>query len=156
MRKMRIIIAASVCFLFVSVIATASGYRTGFNDYQIEAVENVNLGKDIDKVWNLSYNGSDKPVTVVKRNTSDGVAYVVNNPFFEVCYTNSAKGFGVKTVKRAWSSVPREICSVVLNADEMKKQGIITPNRVDDEQALGLIANYLPELLNENYTHLLN
>jgi len=62
----------------------------------------------------------------------------------------------VKKVKKSWSSVPLEICSAVLNAEEMKKQGIITPNGVDDEKALGLIASYLPQLLNENYTHLLN
>jgi hypothetical protein len=156
MKKMNFFIAAAACFLFVSVNAIASGYRSGFNDYQIEAVENLNLGKSIDKVWSLTYNGSEKPVTVLKRTTSDGFAYVVNNPFFEVSYTTTAKGFGVKTVKRSWSSVPREICSAVLNAEEMKKQEIITPNQVDDEKALGLIANYLPQLLNENYTHLLN
>jgi hypothetical protein len=38
----------------------------------------------------------------------------------------------------------------------MKNQQIITPNKVDDEKALGLIASYLPDLLNDGYTHLLN
>lgn len=144
------------CFLIASVSVHATGYRSEFNHYEIKVVDNLNLGKDVEKVWNLSYNDSDKSVTVVKRNTSEGAVYLVNSKFFEVCYANTSKGFGTRTIKRAWSSVPAQINDVVINPVEVKKQQILTPEKVDDEKALGLIASYLPGLLNDEYTHLLN
>ena len=145
-----------ICFLFVNFQTNASGLRVGFSDYKIEAVDNLNPAKNVEKAWNLTYNDSNKPVTVVKRINSDGVYYVVNTEFFEVCYACTSKGFGVGTVKKSWSCVPYEINHVVLNPVELKRQKLITPGKIDDEKALGLIASYLPYLLNDEYTHLLN
>jgi len=156
MKKLKMFSVGVVCFLFAAVSVNATGYRTGFNDYQIEEVENLNLGKSVEKVWTLTYSGSENPVTVIKRNTSDGAVYVVNSKFFEVCYASSSKGFGTRMLKKSWSSVPPQINDVVINPEEIKKQQIITPNKIDDGQALGLIASYLPGLLNDQYTHLLN
>jgi hypothetical protein len=59
-------------------------------------------------------------------------------------------------MKKSWRNVPKQISDAVLNQEEVKKQAIITPNKVDDETALGLIAGFLPQLINEGYTHLLN
>lgn len=156
MKELKMFSAFVVCFLFVLVNVNAVGYRTGFNDYEIEEVENLNLGKSVEKVWTLTYNGSETPVTVIKRNSLDGTVYQVNSKFFEVCYASTSKGFGARTLKRSWSSVPPQINNVVINFEAIKKQQIITPNKIDDGQALGLIASYLPGLLNDQYTHLLN
>jgi hypothetical protein len=156
MKRFKLFSVCVVCFLFVAVTANATGYRTGFNDYEIEEVENLNLGKSVEKVWTLTYNGSETPVTVIKRNISDGAVYVVNSRFFEVCYASTSKGFGTRTLKKSWSSVPPQINNVVINFEEIKNQQIITPKKIDDGQALGLIASYLPGLLNDQYTHLLN
>jgi hypothetical protein len=59
-------------------------------------------------------------------------------------------------MKSTWSSVPRKITKAVISREGLEKQRILTPNKVDDEKALGLIASYLPELINDGYTHLLN
>ncbi len=81
---------------------------------------------------------------------------MVRNDFFEVCYAITSKGFGAKKVRTSWSTVPRQINSVVLNKEQLKRQEVISPNKVNDETALGLIANFLPDLINDEYTHLLN
>jgi hypothetical protein len=156
MKKLMMFNVLVACFLVVSFAVHATGYRTEFSDYEIKAVENLNPGKNVEKVWNLTYNGSDKSVTVVKRKTSEGAFYLVNSKFFEVGYASTSKGFGTRAIKRAWSSVPYQINEVVINPEQLKKQTVITPGKVDDEKALGLIASYLPELLNDEYTHLLN
>ena len=49
-----------------------------------------------------------------------------------------------------------QISEAVINQNEIKKQQVILPGQVDDETALGLIASYLPNLLNDDYKHLLN
>lgn len=156
MKELKVIVAAMICMMIVIGQANAVVTKKGFNKYEIAAVENSSMGSNVEKAWNLKYEGSSNSVTVVKRTTSEGDAYVVSSKFFEVCYVSSAKGFGTKVVKKSWSTVPAQINQAVINADELKKQAIITQGRVDDEKALGLIASYLPSLLNDSYIHLLN
>ncbi len=156
MKKCKMITAFVICFLMVSVYAKAAESNKDFNKFEIAVVDDNDLGKDVEKVWNLTYEGSENPITVTKRKTTDGSAYIVNSRNFEVCYLSSPKGFGARTVKRAWSNVPPQINNAVLNAEELRKQQILTPLKVDDEKALGLIASYLPSLFNDQYIHLLN
>lgn len=156
MKNFKITTVIAVCFIIASAYAGAVETNKGIRNYEIDAVENVQMGKNVEKVWTLTYKGSENPVTVIKRSTLDGTFYVVNSKFFEVCYLASSNGFGARSVKKAWSNVPRQINSVVLNSDEIKRQQTLTPGKVDDEKALGLIASYLPGLLNSNYEHLLN
>jgi len=156
MKKLKVLVLLFMCVFILSIHAEAAGIRKGFNKYAIEEVENLNMGLNVERAWNLKYEGSEKGVVVVKRTTSDGCAYVVSSRFFEVCYITSDKGFGTKAVKKSWSTVPSQINNAVLNADELKKQTVITQSKPDDEKALGLIASFLPSLLNENYIHLLN
>ena len=156
MKKLRILSVLAVCLFVVSITANATGLRTEFNRYEISTVEDLYVGKNIKAIWTLSYSNNEVPVTVVKRKTFDGVEYVVSSEFFEVSYASTANGFGTKAVRNSWSNVPKKINKAVINQDEMKNQQIITPNKVDDEKALGLIACYLPDLINDGYTHLLN
>ena len=156
MKRLSILTILVVCFFVVSTTVNATGLRRGFNNYQITTVDDLYVGKNVKAIWKLSYSNTEIPVTVVKRKTSDGAEYVVRSKFFEVSYAVTANGFGAKVVRRVWSDVPRNISRAVLNQEQMKRQQIITPNKVDDELALGLIASYLPELLNDGYTHLLN
>ena len=157
MKKLSIVSVVVICLLVASSSAFATGLRTEFKDYEIEEVDNLYLGKKVEKVWSLSYSSSEKPITVVKRNTTDGTCYVVHAEHFDVCYGNSSFGFGAKEARNSWCSVPKRITKAVINSQQLRSQQILTPNKIaEDEKALGLIASYLPDLLNDNYTHLLN
>lgn len=156
MKKLNVLSILVVCLFFVSVSASAVGWKKEFKDYEISEVEDLYLGKRVKAIWTLSYSNQEVPVTVVKRKTTEGVEYVVNSKFFEVSYASTARGFGVKKVRNSWSNVSKNISRAVISQDEMKKQSVITPKRVTDKEALGLIASYLPDLINEGYTHLLN
>jgi len=143
-----------LCFAVTTVNAKTTG--RDFTKYEITPVDDLHLGTKFEKVWTISYESKKVPVTVVKHKTSDGFDYAVHSEFFEVCYSLTSNGFGVKKMRRSWSKVAPEINWAVLNRSEMERQRILTPNKVDDEMALGLIASYLPSLLNPAYTHLLN
>jgi hypothetical protein len=156
MKRAKLFAASLICMLISISVSQANVYRNGFNDYKIETVENIDLSKDIDKIWNLTYNESDKTVTVVKRHVGDDVFYIVNSKHFEVCYACTTKGFGTSLMKKGWSHVPVQINNAVLNASEFSNQRIITPVKVNDEKALGLIAAYLPNLINDHYLHVIN
>jgi hypothetical protein len=154
--KFKTVSVLAVCLLVVSISASATGLRTEFKAYEISTVDDLYVGKNVNAIWTLSYSAEETPITVVKRTTAGGAEYVVRSKFFEVSYAATAAGFGTKNVRSSWSNVPKKITKAVLNQEEMKRQQVITPNKVDDETALGLIASYLPDLVNDGYTHILN
>ncbi len=156
MRKLSILSVLLVCLFVFSGAANATGLRTEFNHFEISPVNNLYVGKNVQGIWKLSYSNNEIPVTILKRKTIEGAEYIVRSEFFEVSYACSAKGFGVKMVRKSWQNVPRKINKAVLNEGEMCRQQILTPNKPNDKKALGLIASYLPDLLNDGYTHLLN
>ncbi|MCF6332922.1 MAG: hypothetical protein L3J11_06520 [Draconibacterium sp.] len=156
MRKLSLLSVFVVCLFVVPISANATGFRTEFKAYEISVVDNLFVGKNVKAIWTVRYSNEEVPITVVKRKTMEGTEYLVYSKFFEVSYASTASGFGTKEVRRSWSNVPKRISKAVINQEEMKRQRIITPNKVDDEKALGLIASYLPDLINDGYTHLLN
>ncbi len=156
MKKLSFVSVLMLGLFLMSVTVNATGLRTEFSEFEISPVNDLYLGKSVQKVWTLSYSQNEVPVTVVKHKTVEGVEYTVHSEHFEVSYASVATGFGVREVRKSWSNVPKKINNAVLNQTEMKNQQIITPNKVSDEVALGLIASYLPDLLNDGYTHLLN
>ena len=156
MKKLNLLTVLVVCLFLVSVTANATGLRKEFNDYEITTVDDLFVGKKVKAMWTVSYSNVEVPVTVIKRKTMEGVEYVVRSKFFEVSYAVTDTGFGVKELRNSWRTIDKKISKAVICQKEMKNQQIITPNSIDDEKALGLIACYLPELINDGYTHLLN
>lgn len=156
MKNLNFVTALVIGLLFVTTTINARGIRTEFKEYEIASVNDLHLGKNVKAVWTLSYNESETPVTVVKRKTVEGIEYVVQGSHFAISYAATATGFGAKEVRSSWSNVHKRITKAVISKEELAKQQVITPNKVDDKRALGLIAAYLPELINDGYTHLLN
>ena len=156
MKKLSLVSFLIICLFVVSVSAHATGMRNEFRNYEISTVDDIFMSKKIQQVWTISYATNELPVTVMKRTTLEGIEYVVHSKYFDVSYVSTTDGFGAKEVRNSWRHVPKKISNAVLSNDEMKRQEIITPNKIDDEKALGLIASYLPMLVNDDYTHLLN
>jgi|LSQX01.2.fsa_nt_gb hypothetical protein len=155
MKNLRLLFIVVFCLFTASFSANATTLYSELTKYKIVAVDDIAMYKSAEKVWNLTYEGCSNPVVVVKRIVSGDAAYIVRTEYFEVCYCSSAKGFGTRALKRSWSTVPPQLNDAVINQHEVDRQEIITAQRIDDESALELIASYLPELLNENYRHLL-
>ncbi|WP_346863608.1 hypothetical protein [uncultured Draconibacterium sp.] len=156
MKKLNFAIVLLAAFFLVSLTANATGLRTEFKAYEIEELNNLHMGKEVKALWTVSYSANEEPVTIVKRKTLEGVEYVVHSKHFEVSYATTVDGFGAKETRRSWCDVPRKITNAVISKDELARQQVITPNKVDDKMAVGLIASYLPLLVNDGYTHLLN
>lgn len=141
--------------LFACSFSFANQTKKEANEIAIAPVENLYLGKSIEKVWTISYSEREKPVTIALRTVATGKEYIVRSEFFEVIYASDKAGFGVKKIHSSLKEVPTEINASVLNKQQMQDQKIITTNNVSDAYALDLIASYLPELLNDEYKHLI-
>ncbi len=145
-----------VFFFVISYLASAADFQGNSRKYQIKAIEIPDMELSVEKVWNITYDGCETPVTVKKRNLDDGAVYLVSTEYFEVCYSCNQKGFGTGKIKNSWRCIPLEINEAVINSGAVNQQKVITPHPVDDATALDLIASYLPDLLNDQYAHLLN
>lgn len=155
MKKLIICIASLVLYLFAGAPIKAANASKVTNLYVISEVENLNLGKNIDKVWTLSYSEQELPITISLQHSSHGKEYVVRSRFFEVMYASDKAGFGVRKMNNSLKQVPDKINARVLDQEEMARQQVIQSKVLSDEDALDLIASFLPELLNEEYNHLL-
>ena len=152
--KNTMITLVSIATLSLTTISV-SAFNSGTNEFEITPVENLHLGKNIEKVWKLTYFENEKPVTITLNKGKHENEFVVRGEFFEVAYVSSKSGFGVRAVRNSQREVPEAITSSVLNAEQMQKQKILTADQISDEYAMQLIASYLPDLLNENYKHLI-
>lgn len=156
MKRINLLLVWAVVMVFA--VANLNAAETGGDGakFEITPLDDLHLNAHFEKAWSINYGSSKALVTVVKHKTSEGFDYAVHSEFFEVCYSLTSTGFGVKKLKKSLCSVSPEINKLVVNSSEMARQRILTPNKVDDDMALGLIASYLPALLNPAYTHLLN
>lgn len=155
MKKSTIRLAGFVALFFASSFLFANPAGKENNETEITLVENLYLGRSIEKVWTISYSREEKPITIALRSVGNSKEYVVRSEFFEVIYASDNDGFGVRKIHPAIKEVPVKITSSVLNKQQMQCQKILTPNKVSEKYALGLIASYLPDLLNEEYKHLI-
>lgn len=143
-------------FLFaVSFVYAADPATEETNEVEITAVDDLHLGNSIEKLWKLSFSKQEIPVTVALRPLANGMEYVIRSEFFEVIYASDKNGFGVRKMHSSLKGVPDAINLSILNKQQMQQQRILTPHKVSDETALGLITRYLPDLLNEDYKHLI-
>ena len=148
------------CALAVLLFAGTSVYAADpsndeSNAVEVTTVDDLHLGNSIEKLWKISYSKEESPVTIALRKTAKGTEYVVRSEFFEVIYANDKHGFGVRKIHASMKEVPDLINYSVLNKQQMQQQKVLTPNNVSDKYALELITSYLPDLLNENYEHLI-
>lgn len=156
MKKKIIHFSVLTVFLFAASFAHAADPATAeTNEVEITVVEDLHLGHSIEKLWKLSFSKQEAPVTVALRTLANGTEYVVRSEFFEVIYASDKNGFGVRKMHSFLKGVPNEINYSILNEQQMQQQRILTPNKVSDDVALGLISSYLPDLLNEGYKHLI-
>lgn len=146
----------SVFFLLGAMQAEAKLLNNDSAPCQIKEVEVTNEVQNYQRAWSLTYGSENLPVFIFKCTDNSCTSYFVRSEFFEVHYASDKKGFGTRKLKNSMATVPFSITNAVINQDKLKVQEIISPNQVEDEKAVELIASYLPELINENYTHLLN
>ncbi len=127
-----------------------------FSNYTITSVEKQELNDGVECGWILSYGEDCIPVQICKHSNKKNNVYVVRTDYFEVAYISDKKGFGTGNLKSDYRTIPEELTNQVVNYEEVQNQRVITQSEVDDDTALSLIANYLPNLVNSKYQHILN
>jgi len=150
----RVLGRASLVFVFFFVMCLSANpvnAMAALNDsFTITAENSVNSS-----VWNLKYSESENGFKITMLEKNGVKEYSVRSKFFEVAYVLDNNGFGARMIKSGDSQVPGQILEQVINQNELKNQKIISDTQIDNATALNLIASYLPDLINDNYKHLL-
>lgn len=139
------------------VVAVSANAKHIVKDTENFTISTVDINTDnVDASWIVEYSQEANNIEVFKVNTKKGEDYIVRNQFFEVRYTNTDKGFGVRHIKSNQRKVEVTLTDAVINGDAMYQQATLSSQKLTEEKALSYIAGFVPHLLNDNYKHLLN
>jgi hypothetical protein len=139
-------------FIVINLIANFGKAHAATNDgFTITAADN----SENSTVWNLKYSESENSIKITMAEENGEKEYTVRSKFFEVAYVINKNGFGARMVKVGKAQVPSQILDKIINQDALNRQKVISDAQIDNKTALNLIASYLPDLINNNYKHLL-
>ncbi|HNW50320.1 MAG TPA: hypothetical protein PKH79_04505 [Prolixibacteraceae bacterium] len=124
--------------------------QTKFGTYQLTPSSNYTVINDVAyKTWELTYSGSaEKYILFVVQGKDGNCCYNVKGDNFEVRYAVTSDGFGVRMVDPAFSSFSRKQLTKKLNIEQLQSQAVISSGQKSEEEYLGLIACFMPLLLN--------
>lgn len=142
--------------LFVLSLGANASSKISTKDFEINEVEMPTV-ETATKAWDLKFNcNKDVVIRIEKVDGKNGANYVVYSEYFEIAYANQKKGFGAKKVKASLSKVTPYLTEMVLNQNQIDKQAVLSSSPVSEDEALHLIAGFLPELLKAEYKHLIS
>lgn len=151
----RVLGRASLIFAFFIVICLSANpvnaTAAGNNSFTITPAEN----SENSSAWNLKYSESENGFKITMTERNGEKEYTVRSKFFEIAYILDKNGFGARMIKPGKALVASQILDQVINQNELKNQKIISDTQIDNATALNLIASYMPDLINNNYKHLL-
>ncbi len=145
-----------VVFTLISINVWAGNEDSLNSTYKISPDLNFNPTSSFQKSWEIAYGEAKAPVHVFKKETKKGQEYVVRTKYFEVKYVNGSNGFGARMISGSESTVKEALNATVLNAANLKNQECISSEAISEDRVLEMIASYLPDLIKEQYSSILN
>lgn len=105
------------------------------------------------KTYDLSYENSNKPVSigVLCEDELQCKTFIVRCPEFEIEYVCVNHVFGVKKIENRFQELSKEEMELKLNKVSYFSQKVICQNIKSEDELLGLIACYFPNLIREEY-----
>lgn len=132
--------------MFASTQASSKAVLSGktntfLNDYQI-----TQTGENL---YELSYSNSTEKFTIEVCPKEAECCYLVRSNKVEVMYLCNNAGFGLRKMPEKQRQLETsEYCKLV-NCKAFMYQSLISQNKKSTEKALGLIACFFPEVVNE-------
>ncbi len=103
------------------------------------------------KTYELRYENTNDPIIIGLVKEKDCTTFIVRSDEFEIEYTCNKGVFGVKKIESKYQELPKEEMALKLNKVSYYSQRVICQNKKSEDELLGLIACYFPNLINEEY-----
>jgi hypothetical protein len=151
----------TICVTLVSLGASAKikdgqaltgNSLTEFGKYTIMASDApMVINDEVVKTYELMYENTISPVRVGLVKEEKCTTFVVRTDDFEIQYSCNKGVFGVKKIENRFQTLPKEEIDAKLDRVNYFAQRVICTNQKSEEELLGLIACYFPNLVNEEY-----
>lgn len=159
MKTKLIITVLSVLMICIAASAHKKGMMSirGNSDSEFGKYEIVNaetpmvLNNEEVKTFDLRYENVDNPVRIGVIPTKKCINFIVKTDVFEIEYICNKGVFGVKKINSDYASIKKDVNEECLNRAQYFAQRVISQNPKTEEELLGLIACYFPQLINEDY-----
>lgn len=155
------IILFTICMALLSVGASAkikdgktlSGNSlSDFGTYTIVKSENPMVADgQVLETYDLLYENTRHPIRIGVLCEKKCTNFIVRSDEFEAQYACDRGVFGVKKIDKKYQQLPNEANLARLNKVSYYSQRVISQNPKTQDELLGLIACYFPDLVNEEY-----
>lgn len=108
------------------------------------------------KTYLLDYENGGQPVYISLDHSENCRIFIVRSKFFEIQYKCKKDKFGVSYLQAKYTTIDPLVNINRIDKNKFAQQRIITKTNKTDEELMGLIASYFPNLLNETYKKALN
>jgi hypothetical protein len=123
-----------------------------FGKYSVQLSETPMKIKGTElKTYELTYENADKSVMIGVLPQESCTNFVVKTDLFEIEYVCNKGVFGVKKINRDYASLSKDMNEAVLDRVDYYSQRIISQNPKTEDELLGLIACYFPNLIKDEY-----
>ena len=105
------------------------------------------------KTYDLTYENTSHPIRigVLCEDKLKCKTFIVRTDDFEIEYACRNNVFGVKKIESRFQELPKGEMEMKLNKVSYYAQRVICQNKKSEDDLLGLIACYFPELVNNEY-----
>lgn len=159
--KTRLVLLA-VFVLAVSVVASASKIKDGqamtgnslseLGKYTImHSDEPMVYNNEVLPTYELTYENGANSIQIAVVEDKKCKTFIVRNDEFEVQYSCQNGVFGVRKLDKRFQEIPEEEMNMKLDRVSYYAQRVICADKKSEDDYLGLIACYFPELVNEEY-----
>lgn len=98
--------------------------------------------------YEISYSNSSEKLNVEVCPEKEECCYLIRSPKVELMYVCNKTGFGLRKMPQNLQSMNTSVYCNYLQNEAFKNQSLLTVNQKDAKEALGLIACFLPEVIN--------
>ncbi len=157
------LIFLAICVAVLSVGATAKikdgkamtgNSLTTFGKYTIVNSETPMVyNNKVLKTFDLTYENTSNPVRIglLCEDELKCKTFIIRTDEFEIEYACRNNVFGVKKIEKRFQELPKEEMEMKLNKVSYYSQRVICQGKKSEDDMLGLIACYFPDLINEEY-----
>jgi hypothetical protein len=143
---MRTIILISV--LIASCLLTLGGNVISGNSNT--PLENYCLTQVDDTHFNLTYSNAESSFTIEICKGDDECCYLLRGESIEIMYLCNENGFGMRKMPEKLQKLDVNKYKHSINHDAFGQQSLLSPNRKDKKEALGIIACFFPNSINSD------
>ncbi len=152
----------TICLAILSMSASAGDIKNGqalkgtsLTDFGNYTVTNADVPMIVNNVavetYDLTYANNSCKVRIGLVKEKKCTTFIVRTDGFEVEYTCNQGVFGVKKIEKKYQEFPKEANDCKLDRVGYFAQRVICQNKKSEDELLGLIACYFPNLVKEEY-----